>query len=85
MTPSFVCATLNLGRQKSTGTEPYDGTCPNLLWGDKALILVTSDRLSGLLQSLELRFQTGGAYPTLADVFIDFWYIVFITLYYMFV
>ena len=24
MTSCFVCATLNLGRKKSTGTEPYD-------------------------------------------------------------
>ena len=28
MTSCFVCATLNLGRKKSTGTEPYMGAAP---------------------------------------------------------
>ena len=31
MTSSFVCATLNLGRKKSTGTEPNFPNKPELL------------------------------------------------------
>ena len=38
---------------KAVGTI-YDGTCPNLVRGDKALILVPSDCYSGLLKSLDL-------------------------------
>ena len=49
----------------------YDGTSQNLLRGDKALILFPSDCKSGLLKSLD-RFQTGGALPILAAVFIYF-------------
>ena len=51
----------------------YDGTRP---WSSSPLI-VSRDSFSPLTWA---RFQTGGAQPTLADVFIYFWYTVSITL-----
>ena len=42
MTSSFVCATLNLGRKKSTGTEPsptVDITVPKIPWNGQMFLV----------------------------------------------
>ena len=53
---SFLNTALRLTRRWGL----YDGTCPNLLRGDKAVILFPSDCYSELLQSFDLSSLLGG-------------------------
>ena len=59
----------------------YDGTCPNLLRGDKSSssspLIVTRYSFSPWTWA---RFPTGAAKPFRADVFMNFWYTFIIIL-----